>query len=358
MKKIFFAAVSILAVMMTTSCSNDDIIIESENRINDVNVSVSLSDFYQAYNFVDTKHNLDYQLAERFNSFKTSGMYIQTRTLIYDSDGQLVDILKTNTQNTNAVTESTKLGDGKFTFVTIVNFSYKNSKGNFESVHNLKETAKLTTAYLDMSWNDMKWSIMSYDSKVVTVTKTTDVTMQPTPVGSLAYLYFQNFQYESEATYPTMSDNGIRKLTVYSKNKAIGYMLNPDAVDKYVYKDPTDKDWWYFLSDQLLPSNFADGSWTFFQNNLISYFYVLDPNPTICFGYVLDGKETFDGYGEKAYTMETGKVYLAYWDYFQVGNPYFGVADNTHWNSYEAPQVSLSIPLEAKFDKKTMLKQY
>ncbi|MBQ5475593.1 MAG: hypothetical protein IIT65_13155, partial [Lachnospiraceae bacterium] len=45
--------------------------------------------------------------------------------------------------------------------------------------------------------------------------------------------------------------------------------------------------------------------------------------------------DVFNGYGEQTCNITSGKVYLAYWDYFKVGNPYFGIADNNHWNRYE-----------------------
>ena len=181
---------------------------------------------------------------------------------------------------------------------------------------------------------------MSYESKEITVAKgkTIDVNMQPSPIGSLVYWRLDNFSYTKESDYPNnVSDNTIRKLTIYSRNKAVGYKLNPKAVDKYIYKDALGTNSWNWLSDQLIPTSFND-DWTFFQlPYLYDFFYVLDPNPTICFGYILEGKDTFEKYGEHTYNITNGRIYLAYWDYFKVGNPYFGIADNNHWNTYGTP---------------------
>ncbi|MBO5630782.1 MAG: hypothetical protein J5965_17085 [Aeriscardovia sp.] len=336
MKKIIFAAVSLLIFLSVTSCTNDDIVINTDNKVNDVNVTVSLSNFFQSYNYNDTYHGIE--VSEYFRTFYSEYEWeIQTRTLIYDSNGLLVDSLVSYSTNTNAVTNTKKLGDGKYTFVSTLTFAFKKDDGSYESMWDLADKENLATANLQMYWNQHLWSIMSYDAKEVTIAKgqTTDVNMQPSPIGALAYMYLQNFCYKNEADYPNKDDNGIRLLALFSRNKAVGYKLNPKATDKYVYLDATGSNSWYYLSSPLEPSDFSD-DWTFFQSNLFTYFYILGPNPRIQFGYVLEGEDSFHGYGEQTCNLKSGEVYLAYWDYFKVGNPYFGLADNNHWNKYNA----------------------
>ena len=334
MKKIIFATLALTSLLIM-SCKNDDIVIDTNNSVNDVNITVSLSNFYQSYNFNDTYHEIE--VSEYFRTFYSEYEWeIQTRTLIYDSNGLLIDSLVSYSTNTNAVTNTKKLGDGKYTFVSTLTFAFKNDDGSLESMWDLAENENLTTANLQMYWNQTLWSIMSYEAKEITIVKgqTTDINMQPSPVGALAYMYLENFCCKNEADYPNISDNGIRSLTLYSRNKAVGYKLNPKSTDKYVYLDATGSNDWYFLSSHLVPSDFSE-DWTFFQSNLYDYFYILDPNPRIKFGYVLEGEDVFNGYGEQTCNITSGKVYLAYWDYFKVGNPYFGIADNNHWNRYE-----------------------
>ena len=72
------------------------------------------------------------------------------------------------------------------------------------------------------------------------------------------------------------------------------------------------------------------------MTNLYGYFYILAPDFNLCFGYVLNGQNTFSMFGKQDCNIQYGKTYLAYWDYFQVGNPYFGIADNNHWNDYSS----------------------
>ena len=68
----------------------------------------------------------------------------------------------------------------------------------------------------------------------------------------------------------------------------------------------------------------------------------MTPNPHVQFGYEIDGDTGFSGYGEGSYNIQSGKTYLAYWDYFNVGNPYFGIADNNHWNTYSSRTRAIS----------------
>ena len=116
---------------------------------------------------------------------------------------------------------------------------------------------------------------------------------------------------------------------MYAKNKAVGYKLNPNAVNRYVYRNDVGEKWWYVSSSE--PSEF-DKDWGFFQANLYSFTYLLVPESEMIFGYVMEGETTFHGFGRGNYTLSDGKVYLGYWDYFQVGNPYFGLANNNHWH--------------------------
>lgn len=335
-KTLLFIAFCFVAFLMS-SCSNDDIVINVNDSVNEVNVSVSLSNFYSSYNYNDTRH--DIKVTEDFRTFNSEhNRYIQTRTLIYDSNGLLVDSLIEYSINTNAVTKVLKLSGGKYTAVSTLTFALKSDKDNsFSSWWDLVDKERLSTAQLNLRNSFSIWCIMSYDSKEFTVTpgSTTSLSMNPSPVGALAYLYLQNFWCDKDSNYPNMVDNGIRGLCVYSQNKAQSYKLDPNAADKYSYFNDLGKDTWYYLSDYLEPTDFDD-NWTYFQSNLYDYFFILAPNPHIVFGYYLDGSEGFTPYGESTYTITPGQTYLAYWDYFKVGNPYFGIADNNHWNTYSS----------------------
>lgn len=340
MKKLIYSALS-LALFFTTSCSNDDILVETDSKVNDVNVSVSLSNFFSSYDFYDSKHDIN--IADEFRSFHSEANgYIQVRTLFYNSNGVLVDSLLSYSVNTNTVTSSLKLSEGQYTAISTLTFASKTT-GDDASLWTLVGKEKLSTAYLECKNRFTKWSILSYQAKSFTVTKNqvTSLSMSPSPIGALGYLYFQDFQYKNSSSTSATADNNIRALCVYSQNVASGYKLDPNATEKYLYLNDAGTNSWYYLSDKLEPSSF-DTSWTYFQSNLYDYFYILAPRPKICFGYVLKGESTFHAYGEGTYTINSGRTYLSYWDWFQVGNPYFGIADNNHWNNYNAPMINSS----------------
>ncbi len=332
MKKVMLAAISVVA-MLVVSCSNDEITVVKDDKVNDVNVSVSLSNFFSSYNFNDTKH--DIQVTDAYRVFNSeNGDFIQARTMFYDSNGDLVDSIVVYSTNTNSFVRSIQLAEGNYTAVSTLLFAYK-SKNKYYTLWTLSGRETLSTAVLlcDNRWS--KWSIMSYDSQNFTVRKgqTTEIAMTPKPVGALCYLYFQNFQYLNQYSTSSAADNGIRSLCLYGRNVAKGYRLNPAATERFVYLNDGGSNYWYFLSDKMVPSDFDD-SWTYFKSNLYDYCHILAPQANVQFGYVSEGKSTFSGYGEATYDIVNGQTYLAYWDYFQVGNPYFGLADNSHWHTY------------------------
>lgn len=332
MKKVLFAALTFIVLL--SSCSNDDIIIEKNDSINDVNVSVSLLNFFSSYNFYDTRHDID--VSEDYKTFYSEyKKYIQVRTLFYNNKGMLVDSLISYSTNTNEVNNTIKLSAGKYTVVSTLTFADEINGDKF-SWWSLENKERLSTVALKLEYNG-RWCIMSYSSKELEVFdgQTVNVNMDPMPIGALGYMYLQNFWCTNYANYPNISDNGVRELCLFTKDKAIGYKLDPTVSNKYIYNDDAGKNTWYFLSNRLEPTDFDD-DWTFFKSNLYSYFYILAPQVHTTFGCVYKGETSFDGYGENTITIQNGKTYLAYWDYFEIGNPFFGIADNKHWNTYSS----------------------
>lgn len=337
MKTIRLLMIS-LAAICAASCSNDEIEKIAEQRTNGINVTINLSNFFSSYNFYDSQHDLTpTSYLRTFNS--DGGGFIEVRSLYYDSNGTLVDSVITFSTNTNNVTHSLKLAVGNYTVISTLTFTPEQEPGN--SFWSLQNKEKLSTATIEKEYKG-QWALMSYAAKTVTVgAGQTAVELTPEPIGVLVYMYMQNFQYKNQSTYPTVSDNGIRNIAFYTKDYAIGYRLNPNAADKYVYRDQGQSSSWWIV-DKSVPTDF-DNSWTYFKSNLYTVFYFLSPNPLIAFGYTLNGASSFNSYGENTYSITNGRVYLAYWDYFQVGNPYFGIADNNHWHTYSSSVKQLKL---------------
>ena len=326
MKKIILFSLSALT-LLATSCSNEEILIEKDNNVNVVDVNVSLSDFFSCYTYNDTKHGIS--VAEDFRTFHSDyDYYIHVRTLFYNDRGNLVDSIISFVNTTNAISKSVKLAEGEYTVITTLNFALDDS--NEESLWDLCDKEKLSTVYLQCAFSQTQFSIMSYTSKSISVSSEnkTDVKMTPEPIGALGYMVIENFQYKSKTSSSTIADNGVREVAFYCQDKAIGYKLDPNATDKYMYKDATGSNTWYYLYS-FEPSDF---DWKYFQNNCYGYFYILNPKMKAVFGYELEGDTGFNPYGEGSYSINNGQTYLAYWNWFKVGNPYFGKADNNHWN--------------------------
>ncbi len=327
-----------MAMLLVSSCSNDAIDVEKKDQTYPVSLTVSLNDFFSCYNFNDTKH--DIKISDDYRVFNSEyGRLIQVRTLFYNQEsGELVDSLISYSTSTNAISESIKLPLGKYCAISTLAFADKDN--NNYAWWKLADKENLSTVKMIPKIRNSKWSLLSVASKDIVVTENSEaVNMTPTPVGSLTYLFFQNFQYQDESSYGTIYDNGIRSLALYSQKVASAYYLNPNNLVKYDYLEDAGRNSWYFLSSYLEPTDF-DESWTFFKSNLYSYCYILAPDFNLTFGYKMQGDDGFTSCGMNNYSIQNGKMYLAYWDWFKVGNPYFGLADNNHWNTYTMNSVA------------------
>lgn len=330
MKKLFYIVCTVLLTVFS-SCSNEDILVEIYNT---VTITVDPSDLFRSYDYTDTYHNVN-QLGERYRTFNSEyKKLIQVRTLFYDRTTEsLVDSLVNYISNTNSITETITLPQGDYYAITTLTFADEDQTSWWV----LKDQESLSTVKLAALSRFSVWSIMSHSEESFTLGDS-PVTLQttPKPLGAVIYQYYQNFQFVNESTYGTVGDNDIRRLAIYSQSRALSFNLNPNASNKFNYAEETRSNSWYYV-DYHEPSMFDD-SWTYFRTNLYSFAYLMEPSAKVCFGYTLKGENTFHAYGEATYSLSAGKTYLAYWDYFKLGNPYFGLADNNHWNTYSQTQ--------------------
>ncbi len=340
MKKIFNLLGVAVAVFLT-ACSNEAIEIEtSAGKVkNAVTITVSPSNFTSSYNYVDTKHNTN--IADYYRTFHSeySGL-ISVRTYFYDRNtGELADSVRRFVETAdNDVVMSADLPVGDYYAVSMICMSY----GDEVPFWNIADREKLETAKLVQTNKTPSslWNVLSVSTEKFSVLSDSHMSVStvPSPVGSIIYYYYQNFQYKNQSTYGTIADNGIRSIAFYTRNKAVAYKLNPQATNRYEYLEDGGANNWYYVKNSE-PTNFDD-SWAYFQKDLYGYAYFLAPEASMTFGYTLDGETTFHSYGKATKTFQPGKVHLAYWDYFQVGNPYMGIADNSHWNTYTTKAIS------------------
>ena len=332
MKKYLYIAMLALSGIWA-SCSNDEIEVSHT-----VTVTIDPSDLFSCYDFKDTRHDIE-QISDTYRTFNSEyGLYIQARSLFYNREtDELVDSIVQFCTNTNSFTISKLIPAGKYYVVTTLCFADKDK----DSWWTLTDGQTLSTANLYARNRFSKWSIMSQSVETVDVLVDSDapsVITKPQPVGTLVYEYYQNFQYRNASSTSTVSDNNVREIALYTQSAAKSYNLSPKATNKFNYREATGLNSWYY-ADYHEPSHF-DKTWTFFKSNLYGFCYIMEPQAKLCFGYTLKNESYFHGYGEKNYTLAPGVMQLAYWDWFQVGNPYFGTADNNHWHvyTYNAPK--------------------
>lgn len=333
MKK-FIYIFSILSVAFFSSCDNKAIpesIIDPPEPTYDVNISVSLSDFFQSYDFVDTRHNIK-QLPDAFRTFNSEeNLFIQVRTLIYDKNGYLVDSILDKSTNTNQYVKSKRMKAGNYTAISTLTFC----DDEMNSFWLLRDKESLNTVQLECRYNESQWSILSYDSREFTVADgTVNVNLSPSPIGALVYIYYDHFWTEPNSNNDTI-DNGIRSIGLWTNDLAYSYFLNSKSDNPYVFLDDAGDNSVWRLSSTIKPSDFG---WDYFKANIYDYVYILAPKCNIEFGYILQDNTSIDKWVmlEKT-TIEKGKVYLAYWNYLYVGNPYFGIANNNIWQYYPDP---------------------
>lgn len=338
MKKVIYA-IFVFATMIFTSCTNEDIYVETSAPVieNAVSVNLSLEKFYQVYNFNDTRHNNINVYNDFYRVFNSEhNMFIKALILFYEkSTGILSKSYYGYLSNINDVKFNADLQEGNYYMISALFFAQ--DKSGETDYWTLQNGTNLRTASLKFNATSV-WSIMSVSTNEVSVKggRTVNMNAVPQPIGSLCYFYYQNFQYKDQVTYnknPNIhSDNNIRALALYTQKYALEYNLDPNGNSRYNYRSDAGASNWYVI-DKSIPTDF-NKSWTHFDNNLYGYTYILAPEFNLTFGYILEGKTSFNGYGQANYKVQNGKEYLAYWDWFEVGNPYFGIADNNHWHTY------------------------
>lgn len=338
MKKVLFGLMA-FAIGMFSSCSNDEIAVDAvEAPVTDaVTITIDLTNFYSSYNYDDTWHDVP-RIAEAYRTFNSEySKYIQVRTYVYNRNTEeLADSIVHYVTTTNSVTSSITLNKGDYYAITTVSFAENTSSAG--AWWHVYDREKLSTAKLYPRNRYSIWSILSQSTESFSVKRGDHaiINTTPAPLGALVYFLCQNFEYKDEASYGTIADNGVREIALYTRRKTESYNMDPSATSKYNYYQEGGADYWYY-DLYFEPSDFVDGTWTFFKSDLYGYCYILDPQQTNCFGVTYDGKTSFTMYGEQETNFISGKTYLAYWDYFKIGNPYLGIADNNHWNSYTVP---------------------
>lgn len=341
--KYLTSIIALLVLVLLSSCHNEDILIEDSTKC-EVNVTVDLTHFFSCYDFIDTRHSFNLEKNKRFKSHNAAEIYesrctrydsinssakIKARILFYNDNGVLEDDDSkyvedyTNPANKTVNSKTFKLPTGKYTVIAILTFGVERLTS--DENWTLKDKENLKTACLEHDNAGTIWSIMSYASQEefeVGAKKPNKLEMTPTPVGALCYAYFQNFQ----------ENNKINSIRACTNKFAKGFMLDPYSSNRYIFREN------YNLRKNFLvfsqPGDYSDNK-DYFQGDVFDFFYILAPQCDFYYYYYDDkGPQEWPvgNNQEQEYVIESGKTYLAYWDYNDVDHPYFGIADNDHWH--------------------------
>lgn len=331
MKKIIY--IFILLTGLLVSCSNDPIDIDSVKTkepiyYNTLTITVDPSDLFSSYTFQDTHHAVK-SLKNLFPTFNSEEKrFIQWRTLIYDENEQLVDSVVEYLSNTNSLTKELQLVGGDYYAVTTLTFTDTLKK----SMWDLIDKEKMSTVKLQPKSRWGMWNVMSQSSDKFSISqnRTARIATVPKPVGCIVYSVWENFSKWDTKIY----GDSLEQVALYTKDVTESYNLDPNATNRYNMLDELGENTWYYQDyyHGSLIYLFAD---LLGRNYTYSYSYIFNTDKVSrqIYGYSVKKKDGFGGgYGKSDYKTMPGKTYLSYWDYDNIGNPYFGEADNNHWD--------------------------
>lgn len=331
MKKYLLGTAFAIASIM--SCTNEAIEIDSVKApepiyYNTLTITVDPTDLFSSYTYEDTYHNVA-PLKQAFQTFNSEEKrFIQWRTLIYNKDEQLVDSVVDYLSNLNSLTRELELRGGDYYAITTLTFTdtLKNS------MWNLLDKEKMSTVKLKPKGSFEQWYVMSQSSQEFAISKDVParVVSVPKPVGCIVYSFWENFSKWDLIAYGDSLD----QVQLHTKDITDSYNLDPHATNRFNMLDELKHNQWYSLDYcpgvifEIRKAYGDDDSWRSYR-----YIFNTDKATRLLYGYSLKGKDGFWGVGDDfEFKTEPGKTYLSYWNYDYIGNPYFGVADNDHWN--------------------------
>ncbi len=319
MKKIYIAAVSLLALLLVSSCSNDDIKIEKIGRRYSLALNVNTQGIYDKFDIANDVRE-DY--------LRDGSRAIGVQTYLYDKNGDLVQSDLAVLSNYNAANvKFEKLVEGSYTIIvveTLVNPDVNNTSSDwtFEGVDKLS-TVKVKADGV-LGWA----SILGVTSTTVSLTSNTELNLEPEAIGAKVNYYCYNV---GNASYPV---DGNKKLVVNmglaTSDVLEYYNLNPQL-------SPNDR-----YSEDLTASDLtnvrSEMSAEKFEEGYYSSFYIVEREVTWRFSWQFDGDNLWYHYESTdiSSTIENGKTYYAGFYYLnenQFPRTYFG--DQTGLRSWK-----------------------
>lgn len=308
MKKILYIMLALVA-LLTTSCSNDDIIIETEGAHQKLTYSISTQNMYN-----------EFSIYNDITKILRDGSYcVGVSTYVYNSQGNLVTTRYTGQYNLNNIQENfTELPEGKYTFVTIETLSNTQDKFDIE-IWGIENTEKLSTLKITQKYDKIAfpYAIGVATNTVTIKSGNNTVNAIPTAIGSIVTLTFLNFD-ESPYEYVGLE----------TEDMLNHYLIDPTIERSEKFKEDLTKSGYTNLRIACLISG---------SSSITESIYILECRANECFAVRPAGITSWSNWpsNETNVTLEDGASYYAGAYYKGEHTPfdvYFG--DQSGYNAW------------------------
>lgn len=222
MKKTFLSAYLLIALLLTTSCNNEEISVETVAPIHSLTLNISSQGIYDEFELTsDIK-----------NSFLREGGYgIGIFSYVYDANGNIVDSIKSTLESFNTAVQSLpSLAEGDYTVITIETLVNKDH-GNLPESWRVDDAESISTIKLRQSGNTYWPEIVGVATIQVKMDSNKEINIKPKAVGSIIHHYQYDFDQSNLINVGFATDG----MTDY-------YSLNPQlAHDDRIKVDLTKK---------------------------------------------------------------------------------------------------------------------
>lgn len=205
MKKYLLSILALVG-LFATSCSNDDIVVESNNSIE---FTVNTSDLYKTFDIED----------EIEDAIRDKKQCITVTNLIYDNEsGTLVKEIKSSVFALNNIKESIELNSGAYTIISVQSLGNPNKDGNYARWE-ISDKENLSSVNIKPNSKKIYFlNVIGVSTKSITVNGKETITITPEAIGSLVNIYYCNFDLSNYVN-----------LGFYTKDITTKYLLDPSV---------------------------------------------------------------------------------------------------------------------------------
>jgi hypothetical protein len=180
MKKIIFAALSLFLVL-GSSCSNDDIEIETVAPAHVLTCRVNTQSLYDTFGITSNITNF----------IKEDDYSVGIYTYLYDAQGNLTDQNVTTLNVLNYENVQFDVPEGKYTLLTIETLVSAEGESSYWTFDKME---KLSTARIIQKWSEVKFPyVLGVKTNSISMTGDNTLSIAPEAIGSLVQVYFYNF---------------------------------------------------------------------------------------------------------------------------------------------------------------------